>query len=116
MNTRRMPSRYLSKDSTELLRAASKARRDGDVEGAIKLLKWACEVMDIERGGGMSPLLRFGPEPFLRLPMYLQEAGRPEEAWSACGRTKRRCARELPAHQAPLFVSAIESKQCLYLQ
>ena len=57
-----------------LLKEASARKQAGDTEGAISLLKEAyAEIAKSEKIWNVSP--------FLRLPMYLQELGREDEAW-----------------------------------
>jgi hypothetical protein len=58
----------------ELFKQASTRKDQGDLEGAIRLVRSAYD--EICRANAMFPI-----ELFLRLPMYLQQAGRPREAW-----------------------------------
>lgn len=63
-------------DSGALLRGATAHKTAGNLNGAIELLKqfWVAEPF------GSSG---YGVEAYLKLPMYLQHAGRSDEAWSA---------------------------------
>jgi len=58
----------------ELFKQAAAHKDQGDLEGAIRLLHDAYDR--VCRANAMFPV-----EDFLRLPMYLQMAGRPREAW-----------------------------------
>jgi len=58
----------------DLLKQASDAKEQGDLESAIRLLRDAYD--EVCRANAMFPV-----EDFLRLPMYLQQAGRSREAW-----------------------------------
>jgi hypothetical protein len=58
-----------------LLKQATAQKRGGDVVAAIRTLRLAYE--QIKKG-----LLTYSVDTFLRLPLYLQEAGRNDEAWS----------------------------------
>lgn len=60
--------------SQVLLKEATARKKAGDLDGAIELLREACA--EIEESGE-----QWGIQPFLRLPMYLQAAGRNDEAW-----------------------------------
>src|ERR1700730_17240440 len=63
-------------DSGSLLRAATAKKDAGDLEGAIKLL---------ERFWSEEPFVSSGypAASYLKLPMYLQKAGRRDDAWRA---------------------------------
>lgn len=65
----------------ELLKEATKLKRDGDYLAACSLLRVA---FDME-----SPELRLDIRERLRLPVYLNFAGRPEEAWEDLLQVKR---------------------------
>ena len=56
------------------LREASERKDANDFDGAIRLLKRSCE--EIKRENVLYPV-----EAFLRLPSYLQQAGKTREAW-----------------------------------
>lgn len=59
----------------KLMKAATAKKKAGDLDGAIELLREAYAEME-ENGE------EWGVNPLLRLPMYLQAAGRNDEAWS----------------------------------
>ena len=59
--------------SNDLRKRATAEKKRGDIEAAIATLREAYEIMDPHRD-------RYGIDPFLRLPMYLQAAGRTDEA------------------------------------
>jgi len=61
-------------DSDLLLKQATAFKRAADIDSAIETLREA--YMSISRGQ-----IVYGVDPFLRLPLYLQEAGRNDEAW-----------------------------------
>ena len=61
-------------DSPELLRQATALKDSGDINAAIAALKKAYELI---AEAGEEQLI----ETFLRLPLYLQAAGRADEAW-----------------------------------
>lgn len=58
----------------ELLKQATEKKKAGDLESAIRLLRDAYKI--ISRGPMAYPV-----NTFLRLPAYLQEAGKGDEAW-----------------------------------
>ena len=57
--------------SYDLLKRATAEKKRGDIEAAIATLRQAYELMNREV---------YGVEPYLRVPMYLQAAGRTDEA------------------------------------
>lgn len=61
-------------DSSELLRNATAEKARGNINCAIELLKRFWEEEPFASSG-------FGVEAYLKLPMYLQQAGQPAEAW-----------------------------------
>jgi len=62
------------KDPDALLKEATAKKNAGDLENAIKLLRKAYK--EIGKGATIYPI-----NTFLRLPLYLQEAKRNDEAW-----------------------------------
>lgn len=60
--------------SGDLLKRATQQKRDGDLDEAVDTLREAYELTKQES------VVR-GVDTYLRLPMYLQKAGRPDEAW-----------------------------------
>src|SRR5258707_14181075 len=61
-------------DSGALLRNATAEKADGNINGAIELLKRFWEEEPFASSG-------YGVDAYLKLPMYLQQAGRGDEAW-----------------------------------
>jgi ribosomal protein S20 len=66
--------RVFKKEPNTLLKEATAKRKAGDLENAIKLLRDAYK--EIGKGSVIYPV-----NIFLRLPLYLQEAKRNDEAW-----------------------------------
>jgi hypothetical protein len=95
----------------KLLKEASQKKRNGDLDGAIALLKAAYKELD--RHSWSFPI-----EVYLRLPLYLHEAGRKDEAWEELNRltlwvnSKPRYSPEV----TPMELSAIWDKMRLVLQ
>ena len=58
----------------ELLKEATAKKKTGDLQSAIKLLREAYEISRKEQ-------IELGIKDYLRLPMYLQEAGENDQAW-----------------------------------
>jgi len=94
-----------------LLKEASQKKRNGDFDGAIALLEAAYKELD--RHSWSSPI-----EVYLRLPLYLQESGKKDEAWGEFNRlvlwvnSKPRYSPEV----TPMELSAIWGKMRLFLQ
>jgi hypothetical protein len=94
-----------------LLKEASQKKRNGDLDGAIALLKAAYKELD--RHSWSFPI-----EVYLRLPLYLQESGKKDEAWKEFNRlvvwvnSKPRYSPE----GAPMELSSIWDKMRLFLQ
>src|SRR5260370_26155700 len=61
-------------DTSELLRNATAEKARGNINWEIELLKRFWEEEPFALSG-------FGVEAYLKLPMYLQQAGRSDEAW-----------------------------------
>jgi hypothetical protein len=62
-------------DSEFLLKQATAQKRGGDIDAAIRTLRLAYGA--IEKGP-----MTYSVDVFLRLPLYLQETGRSDEAWA----------------------------------
>lgn len=62
-------------DHDELLKKATALKKDGDIDAAINSLRSAYK--QLEKQG-----IRYPIRTYLRLPLYLQEAGRNDEAWA----------------------------------
>lgn len=67
-------SKAANKTSGELLKEATQLKKTGDWDGATQALMKAYKSAKSE---GVS----YGADVYLRLPKYLYEAGRPDEAW-----------------------------------
>lgn len=65
--------------SRELLKRATQQKREGQLDAAVASLREAYELTKQES------TVR-GIDTYLRLPMYLQKAGRPDEAWQEFNR------------------------------
>ena len=95
----------------ELLKQATIKKNSGDLDGAIKLLKDAYEELD-------KSSMFYSIQTYLRLPLYLQEAGRNDEAWGEFNRlvlwvnSKPRYSVEV----TPMDQSIIWDKMRLFLQ
>ena len=95
----------------ELLKQATIKKNSGDLDGAIKLLRAAYKELD------KSSML-YSIQTYLRLPLYLQEAGRKDEAWGEFNRlilwvnSKPRYSVEV----TPMEQSIIWDKMRLFLQ
>lgn len=72
-------SKVANKTSGELLKEATQLKKAGDWDGAIEALRQAYKNAKSE---GVS----YGADFYLRLPKYLYEAGRADEAWSEYNR------------------------------
>ena len=72
-------SKVANKTSRELLKEATQLKKAGDWNGAIQSLRQAYKYSKSE---GIS----YGANVYLRLPKYLYEAGRADEAWSEYNR------------------------------
>jgi len=95
----------------ELLKQATIKKNTGDLDGAIKLLKEAYEELD------KSSML-YSIQTYLRLPLYLQEAGRKDEAWGEFNSLILR-VNSKPRYSAevtPMEQSIIWDKMRLFLQ
>lgn len=66
-------------DPDNLLKKAAEFKRKGEIGKAVRLLRQA--YAEIARGEIIYPV-----QTFLRLPMYLQELGKPDEAWGEFNR------------------------------
>ncbi len=99
------------KDPDKLLREATAKKKDGDMDGAIESLREAYKTIS-------KTSVNYTIDPFLRLPLYLQQAGKNDEAWSEFNRLlvegypNQMKIREL----IPMNHSAIYDKMRLFLQ
>ena len=85
----------------ELLKEATAKKKTGDLKSAIKLLGKAYEISRKEK-------IELGIKEYLRLPMYLQEAGENDQAWKELN--------NLLTRQHSLEHSAIYDAMRLFLQ
>ncbi|MEX0723027.1 MAG: hypothetical protein WD053_04085 [Gracilimonas sp.] len=69
----------VQQDPRDLLKKATSKKKEGKFNEAILLLKRAYQ--EIAKGN-----INHGINPFLRLPNYLQEVGKPDEAWGEYNR------------------------------
>lgn len=72
-------SKIAKKTSDVLFKEATQLKKSGDLDGAVKALRQAYINAKSE---GVS----YGTDYYLRLPKYLYEAGRADEAWSEYNR------------------------------
>jgi hypothetical protein len=92
-----------------LLKEASQKKRNGNLDGAIEVLKAAYKELESSS---------FPIEVYLRLPLYLQESGKKDEAWGEFNKlvlwvnSKPRYSPEV----TPMELSAIWDKMRLFLQ
>jgi hypothetical protein len=99
------------KDPNALLKSATAHRAAGRLDVAITDLTEAYKV--IRKGEVLYPV-----ETFLRLPLYLQEASRPDEAWSQFFTLLQDGFPLMPRDPCllPMFHSTIYDKMRLFLQ
>lgn len=64
----------ISINISELLKIATTFKKENKIDEAINTLRKVYELIPNSH-------IDFGIEPYLRLPMYLQESGRTDEAW-----------------------------------
>jgi len=97
-------------DPNELLRKATSQRNSGNIEDAITTLQRAYKL--IQSGQIIYPV-----ETFLRLPAYLHEAGRREEAWQEYQQLlSEGCPNQLMPDVIPMDQSIVYDKMRLFLQ
>jgi tetratricopeptide (TPR) repeat protein len=101
----------LEGDPGQLLKQATARKQAGDLDRAVELLREAYK--QIEQGNIGYPV-----DTFLRLPLYLQQAGRTDEAWQEFNLLlKRAQANEISSPEvAPMECSTIYDKMRLFLQ
>lgn len=96
----------------QLLKDATAQKKTGDLNGAIATLRTAyAEIAKTK--------IEYGVETFLRLPMYLQEAGRNDEAWAEFNKMTTG-GYPIPAinhsEVGPMMLGQIYDKMRLFLQ
>ncbi|MGD0259942.1 MAG: hypothetical protein ABSD29_08955 [Verrucomicrobiota bacterium] len=102
---------FFRKDPGKLLKSATAHREAGRLDKAINDLIEAYRV--ISKGDVGYPV-----ETYLRLPLFLQEAGRPNEAWIQFYSLLQQGFHLMPRDSCltPMFHSAIYDKMRLFLQ
>ena len=95
--------------SQKLLKEATARKKAGDLDGAIESLREAFSQTG-EDGGG------YGLTALLRLPMYLQEAGRSDEAWGELNELILRMSSGQDKSLAMMDISIIYDKMRLFRQ
>ena len=95
----------------KLLKEATIKKKSGDINGAIKALRDSYKILNENS-------MLYSIQTYLRLPLYLQEAGKSDEAWSEFNQlimwanTKPRYSPEV----TPMDLSIIWGKMRLHLQ
>jgi hypothetical protein len=98
-------------EADKLLKEATTKKKSGDINGAIKALRDSYKMIN------ENPM-SYPIQTYLRLPLYLQEAGKGDEAWSEFNQlimwvnTKQRYSPEV----TPMELSIIWDKMRLHLQ
>lgn len=102
---------YSEPRSAKLLKKATAKKREKDLSAAIDLLKQAYKAIEKESGGHTIAT-------YLRLPMYLQQAGRNDEAWGEFNRliAEGYCGQNRSREILPMEHSDIYDKMRLFLQ
>lgn len=102
---------FFRKNPNKLLKSATAHREGGRLDRAISALVEAYRI--ISKGDVCYPV-----ETYLRLPFYLQEANRPNEAWSQFRSLLRQGYHLMPRDSClvPMLHSAIYDKMRLFLQ
>jgi len=103
------PPAWEETKSQKLLKEATVKKKAGDLDGAIESLRKAYAEM---KGNGEE----WGVRPLLRLPMYLQEAGRNDEAWGEFNGLIHRRLSGQDTSLAMMDQSIIYDKMRLFLQ
>lgn len=99
------------KDPSKLLKEATSAKKSGNLDEAVSLLRKAYKAISKND-------LDYGVKTFLRLPLLLQEAGKVEEAWDEFHRllTKGYPNQSKNSQLVPMNHSEIYDKIRLFLQ
>ena len=102
---------YHEPKSAKLLKEVTKLKKGGELDQAIETLKKAYH--EIEREGGGHAM-----QTYLRLPMLLQQAGRPDDAWEEYNRLLRSDPTGMGQSRevTPMFHSQVYDKMRLFLQ
>lgn len=102
---------FKKKDPSKILKEATAAKKTGNIDEAISLLRKAYKT--IPRGP-----FDYDIKTFLRLPLYLQEANRPEEAWDEFNNLLKKSSDEQSDYPEliPMSHSLIYDKMRLFSQ
>lgn len=102
---------FFRKDPDKLLKRATAEKADGKIEAAIETLRSAFRA--VSKGSVGYPV-----ETYLRLPAYLQDAKRPQEAWQEYLRLLVEGFHMMPTDACllPMFHATIFDKMRLFLQ
>lgn len=102
----------LGNDPNKLLKKATKLKKKGDFNSAIKALK------DSYRLIGQDDNTVYSVNKFLRLPLYLQKAGRKKEAWDEFNNLLRNGYPNKMKNKGLVYIdkATIYNKMRLYLQ
>jgi len=93
-----------------MLKAATALKKAGDLDAAIAKLRAAYKAMGKTN-------LTYSVQPFLRLPQYLHEAGRNDEAWREYNNLLLGFPNQLPNKEVvPMMHGLIYDKMRLFLQ
>src|SRR5262245_45794184 len=94
-----------------LLRAATAKKDEGQIDTAIQLLRQAYQLIALSS-------IQYPVETFLRLPLYLQRAGKADEAWAELNKLLTNGYPNQPASQQllPMDHYVIYDKMRLFLQ
>lgn len=102
---------YEPSEASKLLQKATEMKQKGDIGSAVECLREAYK--EIAKGS-----MNYGIDPFLRLPMYLQAAGKSEEAWLEFNRllTKGYPNQMRDKDLFPMEASIVYDKMRLFLE
>ena len=97
-------------DPNGFLREATALKKEGNLDAAIAKLREAYDAIATTN-------FTYDVKPFLRLPMYLQEAGRNDEAWKELNNLLLGFPNQLQSHEVlPMTHSIIYDRMRLFLQ
>jgi len=97
-------------DPNALLKEATALKKEGNLDAAITKLRQAYDAISTTN-------VTYDVKPFLRLPMYLQEAGRNDEAWKELNNLLLGFPNQLKSEEVlPMTHSIIYDKMRLFLQ
>lgn len=102
-------NQYEKSKSGELLTETTKQKDNGNINKAIEILREAYKEMDNEN-------IIYGINPYLRLPMYLQQVGRNDEGWRELNELLIKMNKTDNREIFPMDSSIIYDKMRLFLQ